>query len=79
MTGDHNHFSHRLLRRGLTKRDALAVILLATAATGLSGVMLGRVPGWMAAVLGVQAAAVIAMLALLEFGGERRGDQSPST
>jgi len=71
MTGDHNHFSHRLLRRGLGRRGALAVVLLATLATGLGGVMLGRVPGWMAAVLGVQAAAIIAVLALLEFGGER--------
>jgi len=71
MTGDHNHFSHRLLRRGLGKRGVLAVVLLATLATGLGGVMLGRVPGWMAAVLGVQAAAMIAVLALLEFGGER--------
>ena len=71
MTGDHNHFSHRLLRRGLGKRGALAVVLLATLATGLGGVILGRVPGWMAAVLGAQAAAVLAVLALLEFGGER--------
>ncbi len=71
MTGDHNHFSHRLLRRGLGKRSALAVVLLATLATGLGGVLLGRVPGWMASVLGTQAAAVLAMLALLEFGGER--------
>ncbi len=71
MTGDHNHFSHRLLRRGLGKRSALAVVLLATLATGLGGVMLGRVPGWMAAVLGAQAAAVLAVLALLEFGDER--------
>lgn len=71
MTGDHNHFSHRLLRRGLGKRGALAVILLAALATGLGGVMLSRVPFWMAAVLVAQAAAMIAVLALLEFGGER--------
>ena len=71
MTGDHNHFSHRLLRRGLSKRAALTVVLLATLATGLGGVMLSRVPGWMAAMLVAQAAAVIAMLALLEFSGER--------
>ena len=71
MTGDHNHFSHRLLRRGLGKRGALAVVLLATLATGLGGVMLGRVPGWMAGILGAQAAAMLAVLALLEFGGER--------
>jgi UDP-GlcNAc:undecaprenyl-phosphate GlcNAc-1-phosphate transferase len=65
--GDHNHFSHRLLRRGLTRRMALAVILLATLATGLGGVMLGRLEGWQAALVATQAAAVLAMLGLLEW------------
>lgn len=69
--GDHNHFSHRLLRKGLGKRKALAVILLATLATGLGGVMLGRLEGWQAAVVAAQAAAVLAVLALLESGGRR--------
>lgn len=66
--GDHNHFSHRLLRKGLDKRKALAVILLATLATGLGGVMLGRLEGWQAAVVAAQAAAVLAVLGLLESG-----------
>ena len=65
-TGDHNHFSHRLLRRGLTKRKALAVILLTALATGLGGVMLSALEGWQAAVVATQAAAVLAVLALLE-------------
>ena len=69
--GDHNHFSHRLLRRGLTKRQVLAVILLAAGATGLGGVMLGRLEGWQAALVAGQAAAVLAMLALLESGARR--------
>lgn len=66
--GDHNHFSHRLLRRGLGKRQALAVILLATLATGLGGVMLGRLAGWQAALVAAQAVAVLGVLALLESG-----------
>jgi len=66
--GDHNHFSHRLLRKGLGKRKALAVILLATLATGLGGVMLGRLTGWQAAIVAAQAAAVLTMLGLLESG-----------
>lgn len=70
-TGDHNHFSHRLLRRGLTKRQVLAVILLAALATGLGGVMLGRLEGWQAAVIATQAMAVLAMIALLEAGARR--------
>ncbi|MEO0513775.1 MAG: MraY family glycosyltransferase [Planctomycetota bacterium] len=68
LQGDHNHFSHRLLRKGLSKRKALTVILLATLATGLGGVMLGRLTGWQAAIVAAQAAAVLAMLALLESG-----------
>lgn len=68
LQGDHNHFSHRLLRKGLGKRKALAVILLATLATGLGGVMLGRLDGWQAAVVAAQAAAVLAVLGLLESG-----------
>ncbi|MEM1108113.1 MAG: MraY family glycosyltransferase [Planctomycetota bacterium] len=64
--GDHNHFSHRLLRKGLSKRKALAVILLATLATGLGGVILGRLTGWQAAVVAAQAAAILLILALLE-------------
>jgi UDP-GlcNAc:undecaprenyl-phosphate GlcNAc-1-phosphate transferase len=67
-TGDHNHFSHRLLRRGLTKRKVLAVVLLSTLATGLGGVMLGRLDAWQAALVATQAAAVLAVLALLESG-----------
>ncbi|MEL7087930.1 MAG: hypothetical protein AAGL98_05730 [Planctomycetota bacterium] len=69
--GDHNHFSHRLLRRGLTQKQVLAVIVLAALATGLGGVMLGRVEGWQAALIAVQAGAVIAMIALLEAGARR--------
>ncbi len=68
LQGDHNHFSHRLLRKGLSKRKALTVILLATLATGLGGVMLGRLAGWQAAIVAAQAAAVLTMLALLESG-----------
>ncbi|MBB6428931.1 MraY family glycosyltransferase [Algisphaera agarilytica] len=66
--GDHNHFSHRLLRKGLSKRKALTVILLSTLATGLGGVMLGRLEGWQAVLVAVQAGAVLAVLALLESG-----------
>ncbi|MEM9914947.1 MAG: MraY family glycosyltransferase [Planctomycetota bacterium] len=66
--GDHNHFSHRLLRKGLGKRTALAVILLATLATGLGGVMLGTLEGWQAAIVAAQAVAVLTVLALLESG-----------
>ena len=69
--GDHNHFSHRLLRQGFTKPNALVIILLASLATGLGGVMLGQLAGWQAGLVALQAAAVLTLLALLESAGRR--------
>lgn len=65
--GDQQHFSHRLVGRGLTARSAVMVIWLCTLATGLGGVMLGQLEGWQAALVGIQAALVITVLALLEW------------
>jgi UDP-GlcNAc:undecaprenyl-phosphate GlcNAc-1-phosphate transferase len=67
--GDRNHFSHRLVRRGLSVRAAVVLIWLCTLATGLSGVMLASLNGWQAAIAGAQSAAVIVVLALLERAG----------
>jgi len=66
LSGDHNHFSHRLLRRGLGVRGAVGVVWLCTAATGLSGVMLGSLEPWQAWLAGLQTLAVLAVLAVLE-------------
>ena len=67
--GDRSHFSHRLLRKGLSERSAAVVIYLCTLATGLSGVMLSSLSGWQAALAAGQTAAVVAVLGLLEWGG----------
>ncbi|MEX0777551.1 MAG: MraY family glycosyltransferase [Phycisphaeraceae bacterium] len=67
--GDRNHFSHRLVRKGLTEKRAVIVIWLCTLATGLGGVMLGRLEAWQAALVAGQCAAVLAVLALMERGG----------
>ena len=64
--GDHQHFSHRLVDRGMSRRTAVIVIWLCTLATGLGSVILGRLEGWQAAFIGAQTAAVIAVLILLE-------------
>ncbi|MEX2214562.1 MAG: MraY family glycosyltransferase [Phycisphaeraceae bacterium] len=63
---DNQHFSHRLVKKGLSKRTAVIVIWLCTLATGLGGVMLGRLEGWQAALVAGQTIAVLAVLALLE-------------
>jgi UDP-GlcNAc:undecaprenyl-phosphate GlcNAc-1-phosphate transferase len=70
--GDLNHLSHRLVRRGLSKRDAVYVIWGLTLATAIGGVFLARLEGWQAALVGVQTGAVLGVLALLEFGPEAR-------
>ncbi|MCX5661538.1 MAG: MraY family glycosyltransferase [Planctomycetota bacterium] len=64
--GDQNHFSHRLVRKGLSKRAAVIVIWLCTVATGLAGVTLGSLEGWQAAVAAGQSASVLVLLAVLE-------------
>lgn len=64
--GDRNHFSHRLLRRGLSVRLAVLVIYLTTIATGLGGIMLTRLAGWQALLVGFQTLAVLTVLAILE-------------
>lgn len=66
--GDHNHFSHRLVRRGLSRRAAVIVIWLCTLATGLCGVMLSTLAGWQAIIVAMQTVAVLVILAMLERG-----------
>jgi UDP-GlcNAc:undecaprenyl-phosphate GlcNAc-1-phosphate transferase len=69
--GDRNHFSHRLVRLGLSPRAAVLVIWLGTAATGLGGVMLGTLRGWQATLVAGQTLATLATLALLERSAPR--------
>lgn len=66
LRGDTQHFSHRLVRKGLSRRSAVMVIWAATLACGLGGVLLGRVPAWGAALLVAQTAAILLVIALLE-------------
>ena len=64
--GDHNHFSHRLVRKGMTRPQAVVVIWLCTAATALSGVMLGSLQTWQAIIVTAQTVTILLILALLE-------------
>lgn len=64
--GDQSHFSHRLVRKGLSRRTAVLVIWLCTLATGVSGVMLASLNTWQAVLAGVQTLAILAVLAMLE-------------
>lgn len=69
--GDQQHFSHRLVQRGLSKRGAVMVIWGATAVTGIGGIALGSLKGWQAILVGVQTLLVLMIIALLEHASRR--------
>lgn len=66
LVGDQQHFSHRLVQRGLTKRGAVMVIWGATLVTGIGGISLGSLKAWQAVLVGVQTLAVLLIIGLLE-------------
>jgi UDP-GlcNAc:undecaprenyl-phosphate GlcNAc-1-phosphate transferase len=70
--GDMNHFSHRLVALGMTKRQAVLTIYLTTLAVGLAAILLPVLPLWGAIVVGLQAAAIVAVIVLLEIAGRKK-------
>ena len=73
--GDQQHFSHRLVLRGMSTRGAVIVIWAATAVTGIGGVALGSLLAWQAVLVGIQTALVLVMIALLEHASRRVVDR----
>jgi UDP-GlcNAc:undecaprenyl-phosphate GlcNAc-1-phosphate transferase len=69
--GDQQHFSHRLVQRGLSRRGAVIVIWGATAITGIGGISLGSLKAWQAILVGVQTLLVLMIIALLEHASRR--------
>jgi len=74
--GDWRHFSHRLVKRGMTPRGAVLTIYLATAATALPAIVLPKVDWITAALLLLQCLCVVAMIAILEHTGAQVPPQS---
>lgn len=66
LRGDRRHFSHRLVRRGMSVRAAVLTIYLATAATALPAIVLARVDWDAGLLLLVQCLCVVGLIALLE-------------
>ncbi|MCL4210350.1 MAG: undecaprenyl/decaprenyl-phosphate alpha-N-acetylglucosaminyl 1-phosphate transferase [Phycisphaeraceae bacterium] len=64
--GDQQHFSHRLVERGLSKRGAVILIWALTAVTGVGGVSLGRLEAWQAGLVFGQTGLVILAIVILE-------------
>ncbi|MBT3277795.1 MAG: undecaprenyl/decaprenyl-phosphate alpha-N-acetylglucosaminyl 1-phosphate transferase [Phycisphaerales bacterium] len=67
MVGDRRHFSHRLLLRGLSVRQAVATICLATAVSCSGAVILACASSLLVAgIVGLQIAAVLILIGMLE-------------
>ncbi|MEI8197190.1 MAG: MraY family glycosyltransferase [Phycisphaerae bacterium] len=71
MTGDTNHFSHRLVRAGFSKRSAVLVIYAVTLALGISAPLLSRADNDTTALLiALQVLAMLVVIGILERVGE---------
>lgn len=70
-TGDRRHFSHRLVRRGMSVRKAVVVIWLATLVTALPALWLPKATWLEACGIGIQTILVVILVALLESAGPR--------
>ena len=66
LVGDQQHFSHRLVQRGLSERGAVVVIWGVTAVAGLGGISLGRLEPWQAILVGMQTMLLLMVIVLLE-------------
>ena len=65
--GDTNHFSHRLVARGMSRRTAVLCIYLVTAATSIAAIVLPHVRTTFAAMLiFAQTLLILCLIALLE-------------
>ncbi|MEM7755315.1 MAG: MraY family glycosyltransferase [Planctomycetota bacterium] len=76
--GDLQHVSHRLVKRGLSKRAAVVVMCGLTAVTGIGGVVLGNLEPWQAVLVGVQAILILVVVALLEWKSSPPGARHDS-
>ncbi len=77
--GDQRHFSHRLVKRGMSPRAAVLTIYLATAATGLPAIMLSKVTWRGAVMLLIECLSIVAMIAILEHTGGATDDDTNTT
>jgi len=66
MHGDQRHFSHRLVDRGLSRRQAVLTIYLATATTGLLATLLPGANLRQTITIGVIVLMVLSVVAILE-------------
>ena len=73
--GDHKHISHRFTRMGLSRAQAVAVVCLLNLVLGLGAIALLWLPPLGTVMVLLQAAAVLALISLLQIYGS---DASPT-
>lgn len=65
--GDKNHFSHRLVDRGMSRRTAVLCLYLVTAATSIAAIVLPHAPSkFIAALIVAQTLLILGVVMLLE-------------
>jgi UDP-GlcNAc:undecaprenyl-phosphate GlcNAc-1-phosphate transferase len=74
--GDRRHFSHRLVNRGMSPRAAVLTIYLATAATGLSAILLPSADHLTAGLILAQTICVVLIIAVLEHPSQKDNSQA---
>ena len=69
--GDKSHFSHRLVELGLSPKQAVWTIYLATATCGLGALLLHQVEAMGATIVLIMVVCILSMVAILETTGRR--------
>jgi UDP-GlcNAc:undecaprenyl-phosphate GlcNAc-1-phosphate transferase len=64
--GDTNHFSHRLVARGMTRRTAVLCLYLISASTSVAAILLPHVSAQFAPLIFVQTILILGVVGLLE-------------
>ncbi|MGN6136108.1 MAG: MraY family glycosyltransferase [Aureliella sp.] len=76
--GDKRHFSHRLVDLGMSKKQAVLTIYLATATCSLGALLLPRIDAVGAAIVVLSTACVLALVGILESTGQKsQGPEQP--
>ena len=74
MKGDKRHFSHRLVKLGMSPRQAVEFIFLVAAVTGLGGALLSRLSQRGVLIVLAQTVGVYLLIVLLMNAGKKNGD-----
>jgi UDP-GlcNAc:undecaprenyl-phosphate GlcNAc-1-phosphate transferase len=71
LVGDTQHFSHRLQRRGLSDKQTVLTLYLATIGTSLGGLLLHDATALQAVLIFAQALIILTIIAILEATGQK--------